>query len=548
MNIGILIRDFKDLSNWELRIIKQILEAPNLNLGLLVKDARSDYHQNNKNRLKRLVNSRHILGKLILKLQVKLESKFYKVIPSVDQEDIINQLKLIPCIQLSPERKGFLDIFSEADAQEIKHYNLDILLRHEFNIIRGPVLNAARYGIWSFHHGDNSINRGGPAGFWEIVLKQETVGVTLQQLTPELDGGLVIDKAFYNRHWSFYKTNQLILEASVTLLLKNIKKLQQGDFKTKKSLVYYNPLYRSPNLLTTLRYLQSFYYNLSLKIYERLRFKLFGIREKCWTLFIGKGSFMNATLYRLQPVKLPKNEFWADPFIYNFKGETYIFFENYNYKTKKGVISCGRIEGNQLVDVEMALEKEYHLSYPFIYEEDGNIFMMPETSENKRLEIYKCEVFPNKWTLHTTAFEDERVADAFFYTDRTGIKWLFMNKQLDINMPADSELYIYKVNSPDLRDVEAHQQNPVIINSKTARNGGAIFAHDGKLYRPSQANINGVYGKGLNINEITQLSIEKYKEETILSIRPNFYKNLNSTHHLHQIKDLFVIDAAYQSK
>ncbi len=82
------------------------------------------------------------------------------------------------------------------------------------------MLKASKYGIWSFHHGDNSINRRGPAGFWEIFLKQESVGVTLQQLTPELDGGLVIDKAYFNRHWSFVKTNRRILEGSVSVLLR----------------------------------------------------------------------------------------------------------------------------------------------------------------------------------------------------------------------------------------------------------------------------------------------------------------------------------------
>ena len=107
---------------------------------------------------------------------------------------------------LSPKRKGFLDIFSDEESDLISNYKLDIILRHEFNIIRGKILQSAKHGIWSFHHGDNDINRGGPSCFWEIILNQKYIGVTLQKLTPELDGGYIIDKGYYNKHWSWIKS------------------------------------------------------------------------------------------------------------------------------------------------------------------------------------------------------------------------------------------------------------------------------------------------------------------------------------------------------
>jgi hypothetical protein len=170
---------------------------------------------------------------------------------------------------------------------------------------------------------------------------------------------------------------------------------------------------------------------------------------------------------------------------------------------------------------------------------------MPETSANNRLEIYKCIKFPSEWELHTTAFENEKVADAFFYTDKDKTKWLFINKQMDINAPFESELYIYKVNSFDLKDLEPHKNNPVIINSEIARNGGPIFEYENEIYRPSQANIDGIYGRALNINKIEKLTIDEYIEKTIVTTFPNFHKGLISMHHLHQSNGLFVIDAAY---
>jgi len=330
--------------------------------------------------------------------------------------------------------------------------------------------------------------------------------------------------------------------------VKNIRELQRGNYSPTSSMVYYNPIYKSPNFRYTLKYIVSFYTKLLSKVIERIGSKLFGIRYNCWTLFIGKGDFMNSSLFRLKPIKSPKNEFWADPFIINYKEENYVFFENYNYKTKKGKISCGIIKKQELVNITDVLDLDYHLSYPYIFKENGDIFLMPETSENNRLELYKCINFPDKWELYSTAFEGEKVADAFFYDDDNNQKWLFINKQVNLNTGFANELFIYKVGTLKLENLEPHKLNPVIINSQKARNGGAIFKYEDEIYRPSQTNIEGVYGRALNINKIEKLTIDEYIEKDIVTVYPNFHKGLISMHHLHQSDKLFVIDAAYKRK
>ncbi len=257
---------------------------------------------------------------------------------------------------------------------------------------------------------------------------------------------------------------------------------------------------------------------------------------------------MESDLSKLKPVELPKNEFWADPFLIKYKDDHYVFFESYSYIIKKGKICCGRVKNGQLVDVVDVLDLDYHLSYPFIFKEDGNIFMIPETGENKRLEIYKCINFPDQWELYATAFDGEHVQDSTLYIDKQKQKWLFLNKVLSPNMDRTSELYIYKVDSLKLNRIEPHKQNPVIIDSRVARNGGAIFEYKNNIYRPSQSNTDGVYGKALNINQILKLTIEEYQEELIKKVEPDFQKGLVSIHHLHQIDGMFVFDAAFKEK
>ena len=547
LKIGILIKNFHFLQNYELRIIENIILDKSLELSLLIKDGRSvmKNDDNIKKKIKRLIKSKNIFGTLLFMIQVLIEKSLYKVTPTVDKEKIIKELNAIKTVYLKPKRKGFLDVFSKDDAEIVKSYDLDIILRHEFNIIRGDILKSSKYGIWSFHHADNSVNRGGPPAFWEILNREPVVGVTLQQLTTELDGGFIIDKAFYNRDWTYIRSKNLIYESSVTLLFKNIKKLQLNNFSVNESQVYYNILYKKPNLKFTLKYILNFYFVYFKNKWQRFNEIIFGKRYDCWTLFIGEGNFLNSALFRLEPVKMPKDEFWADPFIFNYNSENYIFFENYSYKSRIGKISCGKIKGNQLVDITDVLNFDYHLSYPFIFEENNNIFLIPETCDNKRLEVYKCVDFPNSWELYSTAFDGENIIDAHIYKDQDMQKWLFLNKQETENTANNSDLYIYKFDSLKLDDLQAHTQNPVIINSKTARNGGAIFKYNNEVFRPSQANIEGIYGRSLNINKIEKLTIDEYVERTVITTYPNFKKGLVSMHHLHQKDGLFVIDAAY---
>ena len=85
-------------------------------------------------------------------------------------------------------------------------------------------------------------------------------------------------------------------------------------------------------------------------------------------------------------------------------------------------------------------------------------------------------------------------------------------------------MYIYKITDLNLKTVISHKLNPVIIDSRRARNAGNIFLEGDKVIRPSQKNINSIYGYGLNLSEITDLSIKSYSEKLIKTFEPDFKK------------------------
>lgn len=66
---------------------------------------------------------------------------------------------------------------------------------------------------------------------------------------------------------------------------------------------------------------------------------MFGKRSEKWSIFLGEAIFMDTVLSAPKPCKIPKDEFWADPFLFEYQGKRYVFFENYSYVTKRGKIS-----------------------------------------------------------------------------------------------------------------------------------------------------------------------------------------------------------------
>lgn len=82
--------------------------------------------------------------------------------------------------------------FSEDILKKIESCSEVVVFLGFNKIVRGGVLKRPKYGVLSFHHADIKKYRGRPAGFHEWINDEHFVGVTLQRLTPSLDGGYVV--------------------------------------------------------------------------------------------------------------------------------------------------------------------------------------------------------------------------------------------------------------------------------------------------------------------------------------------------------------------
>ena len=100
-------------------------------------------------------------------------------------------------ISVEPKQHGPFNTFTSEQLKEIGSFSVDFILRFGYDILKGEILTLAKYGVWSFHHDDETKYRGLPPGFWEIYRNDAITGSILQQLTEKLDGGLILQKGYF---------------------------------------------------------------------------------------------------------------------------------------------------------------------------------------------------------------------------------------------------------------------------------------------------------------------------------------------------------------
>ena len=113
-------------------------------------------------------------------------------------------------------------------------------------------------------------------------------------------------------------------------------------------------------------------------------------------------------------MKPPNDRFWADPFPLKKGAKHYIFIEEFVYATMKGHVSVIEMQSDGTWEQPVkALERDYHLSYPYILEWNGELYMIPESKRNKTIELYRCSKFPTEWHLEKILVEDIEAVDRY---------------------------------------------------------------------------------------------------------------------------------------
>jgi hypothetical protein len=266
-----------------------------------------------------------------------------------------------------------------------------------------------------------------------------------------------------------------------------------------------------------------------------------------WILLLGNKDILNRAggvnkLAHLQKIIPPPDRLWADPFLLHEAGRDYVFFEELVYKQGKGRLVCMELQADGSHDKPLVvLEKPYHLSYPFLFRYQGALYMMPESAQNRSLDLYRCEQFPQRWVKVKTMMADAEAYDATLYEDEQGCWWMFVCMRQHEYASTNELLYLFYADSPLSDQWQPHPCNPVVTDAATARPAGNLLHLNGRLYRPSQ-NCAASYGRGLNLNELVTLNKQEYFEQTSSQFIATGQSELDGVHTLNCLNDRVVSD------
>jgi hypothetical protein len=454
----------------------------------------------------------------------------------IDIHSLIGDCKQLRC---TTNIKGIANIFDNQTIELVKQEKLDFLLRFGFNIIKGEILNCATYGVWSFHHDDEEVVRGGPPGFWEVYNPFDTNGVILQKLTESLDKGLILKKIHYRTIKHSYKANlNQVYFGSTFMPLSVCRDILNGNDTEAISTSQVKVIHPPDNTKMIKFFLKMGF--------RRIQFHLKMLfRQEDWVTGIihqSGASYLTDSAQNISPKQihwLPKPApscYTADPFVIYFQQDTLVFFELYDYATGKGVISMVKASEN-FQTFHNVLCSDNHFSFPFVFEHKQSLYCIPESFESNGIQLYQYDNQLNKLVFVKTLLDGIQAIDPVLF-EYDGLWWFLFTLK---DQPS-VHLYAYYSNEP-FGQFAPHANNPIKSSIFSSRSAGKPFIFNNKLIRPAQ-DCGKDYGMAVVMNEIVELTPTCFKEIPFQILQPDAKWPLHrGMHTFNSNQEYTVIDA-----
>lgn len=230
---------------------------------------------------------------------------------------------------------------------------------------------------------------------------------------------------------------------------------------------------------------------------------------------------------------MPTANYWyADPFLFEKSEKTYVFVEAYNLWLAKGEIGVTLFENGRFTPVKSILRKDFHMSYPNIFEWNSKIYMIPETCAIHQIQLYEAIDFPYKWSLKKVLVDNVNAVDTSVLKTEEG-KLLLYSKE---NYRNGRALWFLLEKDLSIKPIN-------ISGVSQERPGGNPINTQNGVIRPLQ-DCQKCYGRRLVLYKWTadgKETLAQVIDADCISNRPN--QKYSKTHTLNRSKNYEVIDA-----
>lgn len=236
-----------------------------------------------------------------------------------------------------------------------------------------------------------------------------------------------------------------------------------------------------------------------------------------WRIAIKKKASINETIPekwgRFKEIRGTNEYSFADPLLFEDKRGEFLFVEAINRKTKRGCIGVIDLSNNKFSPI---IIEDFHMSFPFVFCDNGETYMIPETNEAEKLILYRAINYPYEWERYSVLMDDVKLTDTVVYKSSydNSIKLITTKKNCD-------DEYFFQLYDFELKNLTLKEIFQLRDSERENRNAGQVLFDNktNKNYRVTQ-NSNGLYGKNLVFWEILNDS-KTYSQKKIKSVLPS---------------------------
>lgn len=215
----------------------------------------------------------------------------------------------------------------------------------------------------------------------------------------------------------------------------------------------------------------------------------------------------------------------ADPFLFVDGNKLYLFYEKQYQQKGKGYIAMRYTENLTNWSEEVTVLKEpFHLSFPFVFKDEGSYYLIPESNQAKSIRLYQAtDSSLTNWKNVGSLIEEKNnwVDSSVISID--GIYYLFTTTTNKNDIQSQRLFYSRRLKEGYVE----HPCSPIYTGNDYGRNAGSIMCIDGNYYRPTQ-DCKDYYGKQVHILKIDEISQHRYCEhvekQNIIDVKIPFYK------------------------
>ncbi len=386
------------------------------------------------------------------------------------------------------------------------------------------------------------------AYFWEIYEGNPVTRCALEVLREGVDAPEVIEDAFSAtvQGWSWQQNRNVPYWRASGFVLRALHRLRDGHWQPASNRARSaEPPGGRPTNFQVARFLLR---NAARTVSRRIRYRN---KESHWFVayrtdrskFVCDSEELDLSGFRTIPA--PEGHFYADPFVIEWQSRNYLFVEDYLFAEGRGCISVIEIGPNgAMSEAERVLDLPYHLSYPFVFEHEGALYMIPETLGAKRIDLYRAADGPMRWELVKTLKEGVEAVDTTLWIENE--VFYFFTNIAGRGATVNDDLYLFCADDL-MGEWKPHPANPIVTDVRRSRGAGKLFRRKGKLIRPAQ-DCSVRYGYACQLNDVEVLTEVEYRERPLVRIEPDWAPGLIGTHTINSNEDFEVIDGQVYGK